>query len=120
LLNNVTKKQRKFLSQLELEGWTCKYTPRKEGGCFFGLYYKNIWPEECLELSVNSFEELAERIDDWYESYDPDYETYLWLGPDGHGRNGAPYHIRELLDHFEEYEEKLKELSRKFYCFVHY
>lgn len=114
----LTKKQRKFLSQLELEGWTCEYTPRKEGGCFFGLYYKEIWPEECLELSVNSFEELAEEIGKYYENFDPEYETYLWLGPDGHGQCGAPYSMRDLLAHFDEWDEKLHSLSRKFYDFV--
>lgn len=36
---------------------------------------------------------LVTDVHDYWEGYDPDYEAYLWIGEDGHGKNGAPYHI---------------------------
>lgn len=46
----------------------------------------------------------------YYEDFDPDYETYLWIGDDGHGRNGAPYHIKDIVSDMEEAEEQICEL----------
>ena len=46
----------------------------------------------------------------YYEDFDPDYEAYLWIGDDGHGKNGAPYHIKDIVADMEEVEEKIYEL----------
>lgn len=43
----------------------------------------------------------------YYEDFDPDYEAYLWIGDDGHGRNGAPYHIKDIVSDMEEAEEQI-------------
>lgn len=44
------------------------------------------------------------------DGFDPDYETYIWLDSDGHGKNGAPYHIKDLLKDNEERLEILNNL----------
>lgn len=54
---------------------------------------------------IDFMKELLSYIDD----FDPDYETYLWLDTNGHGKNGAPYHIRDIL---EDNEERLKILKK--------
>ena len=41
-------------------------------------------------------ENFLQELEKYYEAYDPDYEAYPWIGPDGHGKNGAPYHIKTL------------------------
>ena len=46
----------------------------------------------------------------YYEDFDPDYEAYLWIGDDGHGRNGSPYHIKDIVSDMEEAEEQIYEL----------
>lgn len=46
----------------------------------------------------------------YYEDFGPDYEAYLWIGDDGHGRNGAPYHIKDIVSEMEEAEEQIYEL----------
>lgn len=46
----------------------------------------------------------------YYEDFDPDYEAYLWIVDDGHGRNGAPYHIKDIVSDMEEAEEQIYEL----------
>lgn len=49
----------------------------------------------------DTFEELLERIKSYHDDFDIDYETYIWLDNDGHGKNGAPYHIKDLLEDME-------------------
>ena len=55
-------------------------------------------------------EELIESIYSVYEGYDVSYETYIWLDNTGHGRNGAPYELRDVLEDMEACEEMLLSL----------
>ena len=41
---------------------------------------------------------------------DRDYEAYLWIGNDGHGKNGAPYHIKDIVSDMEEAEKQIHDL----------
>lgn len=57
--------------------------------------------------NINS---LIEDIDDYFENYDVDYETYIWLDHNGHGKNGAPYRMRAVLEDVEATEKMIEEL----------
>lgn len=46
----------------------------------------------------------------YYEGFDPDEEAYLWIGDDGHGRNGAPYHVRDIVADMEVAEGMVLDL----------
>ena len=48
--------------------------------------------------------------EDYYNAFDADEETYLWLDDNGHGKNGAPYHMRDVLDDMEAVEDMIGEL----------
>ena len=39
-----------------------------------------------------------------------DYEAYLWIGNDGHGKNGAPYYIKDIVTDMEEAEKMIETL----------
>lgn len=41
---------------------------------------------------------LADRVYGHYEDFDVSEETYLWLDNTGHGKNGAPYELEDLLN----------------------
>lgn len=53
---------------------------------------------------------LIESVNDYYEGYDPDEEALLWVGPDGHGRNGAPYRLSDIIKDMEQAESMVNEL----------
>lgn len=55
---------------------------------------------------------LLEDIKRYYEGFDVDEEAYLWIGPDGHGRNGAPYHIKDIVSDMEAAEEMIYQLYK--------
>ncbi len=59
------------------------------------------------ELSNNDPSTLIENIKTYYEDFDPDQEAYHWIGEDGHGRNGAPYHIKDIVNDMEAVEEMI-------------
>lgn len=59
---------------------------------------------------------LVKSLYDGWQAYDPDEEASYWIGPDGHGKNGAPYRISDIVKDMEEAEsqyEKLYEEMRK-------
>ena len=48
---------------------------------------------------------LIEDVDNFYEDYDPDAEAMLWVGSDGHGKNGAPYRLTDVVKDMEQCEQ---------------
>ena len=52
-------------------------------------------------LHEDMAEAYARELREYADSYDPDEEAALWIGPDGHGKAGAPYRLRDLLDDME-------------------
>ena len=64
----------------------------------------------CAEMKDNAPDTLLKEIEQYYEDYDPDYEAYLWIGTDGHGKNGAPYHIKDIVSDMEAVDEMINTL----------
>lgn len=61
---------------------------------------------------------VAKAFDELYQNYDPEEETMLWVGPDGHGKNGAPYHLSDVLKDMESVEKDLESAKNKIKDFV--
>lgn len=53
---------------------------------------------------------LIKELDDYYEGYDPDAEAMLWIDSDGHGKNGAPYRLTDVVKDMEQCEQMIKSL----------
>ena len=104
----MEKNLRQVLMIAEREGWTvdidaeanrCELQKYSPAGKDFLISLEATTPDEFLN-------ELKER----YQNYDPSEEAYLWLGPDGHGKNGAPYDMKDLYEDMEACEEMMLEL----------
>ena len=76
-----------------------KYSP---AGQDFGFYIEK----------VGSIEELADKIYDQYNEYDVSEAAYLWLDESGHGKNGAPYDMKEVYEDMEACEQNILELYK--------
>lgn len=91
----------------------CKGTnwePEREDDNSYGFQWLGGDYDGYITLSGDTIEELAEDAYAAYDNFDVDEETALWIGEDGHGKNGAPYHIRDILEEFESYEKDLENL----------
>lgn len=62
------------------------------------------------EMKCADLDSLITEIDSFYEDFDVDYETYIWLDKFGHGMNGAPYRLRTVLEDTEAIEKMIEEL----------
>ena len=64
--------------------------------------------------------DMEDNIDDFienkytcYDTFDVSYETYLWLDDTGHGRNGAPYDMRDLYNDMETCKNNIYKLYQE-------
>lgn len=62
------------------------------------------------ELTDEDPKTLIRSIKEYYDSFDADAEAYVWIGGDGHGKNGAPYHIKDIVNDMETTAEMVYEL----------
>ena len=58
--------------------------------------------------------DIIDRIKEYIDDFDVDYEAYLWIGADGHGKNGAPYHIKDIVSDMEDARDSMKKLVQAF------
>lgn len=54
--------------------------------------------------------ELAHNIYEYWDNYDVSYEASLWIGEDGHGKNGAPYDLKDIYEDMEGVKNMINDL----------
>lgn len=65
-------------------------------------------------FELDSTEDLLEQIFDIWQNFDPCTQTMLWLDNLGHGKNGAPYYMGDVLKDMEEIDSELEKLYKTF------
>ena len=61
-------------------------------------------------MKGGGLESLITDIEEYYEGFDADSEAYLWLDGNGHGKKGAPYHMKDVLADMEAAEDMVCKL----------
>lgn len=54
--------------------------------------------------------DLAHNIYEYWDNYDVSYEASLWIGEDGHGKNGAPYDLKDIYEDMEGVKNMINNL----------
>lgn len=63
-----------------------------------------------VEYDSGDVNGLINTIEAYYESYDPSEEASYWIGDDGHGKNGAPYDLADILEDMKECKNNIRGL----------
>lgn len=105
--------QDKIIRTAEEQGWTA--TIEEQNGSQLTFNFAKFTPQgQDFSFTAETFDNdpdvLLENIFDYYQVYDPDYEAYLWIGKDGHGHNGAPYHIADIVADMKAAEDMIFQL----------
>lgn len=69
-----------------------------------------VFAIQCEEKSLQSF---VIQLENYLKNFDVDYKTSIWIGKDGHGINGAPYHIKDILEEMYLAKEQIAILLHK-------
>lgn len=95
-------------------GWSVTISKNLNGSVDVNFHTNTRFGQDlncCVTLKGEGYQSLVGEIQKWYEGYDPEEETMLWLDDCGHGKNGAPYHMRDVLSDMEDAESRLEELA---------
>lgn len=82
-----------------------------ENGNFELEKYSPAGQDFIISITAESLQEFIDEIYERYSNFDPGEEAYLWLDESGHGKNGAPYDMKDLYEDMEACEEMIRELS---------
>lgn len=63
-----------------------------------------------FSFCIDKNKDIAEEVYDYYEGYDPSEEAILWCDSSGHGKRGAPYHLKDIIADMEEVEAMILKL----------
>ena len=107
----------KIIEVAEANGWSVYIEDESEGNiCFdFGKYSPAGQDfHVSAELENNEPDTLTDNLYARYSDFDVSSETYLWLDNDGHGKNGAPYDMKDLYEDIEACQEMIMDLYNIF------
>lgn len=102
---------------IEAEGWSIV----SDKSDYIELQIFSPAGEDCSPMfwveGENNINGLLSSLNHYIEYYDIDNEVYIWLDNSGHGMDGAPYHIEDILNDKKWFLNKLKELKDELECF---
>lgn len=108
--------QQEFIGRIieiaESQGFSVDYKINSKTVEFTFSLYTNFGQDFSFEATMkdNNIYTLIQEVNDYYEGYDPDEEAMLWVGPDGHGKNGAPYRLTDVVKDMEQCEQMMSNL----------
>ena len=116
----MDKKFEKIYEIAEREGWQVDsyYVDEKEATVSFSFKkYSPAGRDLSFEVYVPNeededivYENVADAIYTYLQGFDVCYETYIWLDETGHGRNGAPYDMKDLYEDMQACEDMTHDL----------
>lgn len=101
----------------QVKGWAVDTTDN--GNDLAYIFFQRYSPagqdfNMSIEMLANDPKEFLKNLDDYYENFDPDSEALYWCDKEGHGINGAPKRLKDIIIDFEEIEKEIKELLEVF------
>lgn len=97
----------RLLDKIKANGWSIS---DYGNGSFYFSKYSPAGQDFGFEVEGDDLDELASNIYNYYDDFDVSYETYLWLDESGHGKNGAPYDMKDLYEDMQACEDFIMEL----------
>lgn len=109
--------QQKITEIAEILGWSVDFSESQNGKTDVNFAKYTFYGQDfnfSVELEDDDMEAFIDNIHEYYENFDVDEEAYIWIGSDGHGKNGAPYHIADIVKDMEEAEVMMADLYEAF------
>lgn len=98
----------------ENKSWSVSFETDQEKGIVVCEFSKYTPAGQDFSFSVamkeNSLDSLVADMEEYYEGFDVDSEAYLLLDDNGHGKNGAPYRMKDVLEDMEVAEKYIESL----------
>ena len=114
----ITEEQIQRITDIAQEkGWSVNVEDKNETRVLFEFQRYTKYGQDFLfnaDMQGEDIDSLIANVKEYYEGFAPDYAAYLRRGDDGHGKTGAPYHIKDIVADMEDAEEQIYELLQAF------
>lgn len=110
---NIKEKIQKVTDIAHSNGWSVNVEDKNESNILFEFQRNTKHGQDFnfyAEMSDEEIDTLISGIRQYFKDFDSDYEASLWIGDDGHGKCGAPYHIKDIVSDMEDAEVRIYEL----------
>lgn len=114
----MEQKLEKLITKIgEKKGWSVNFS--ENGDKYIYVCFQRYSPEGqdfnmSIEIVDNDPEFFLQNLTDYYEDFNPDKEALQWCDEEGHGRNGAPKRLKDIIIDFEKIEKKIEELAMEY------
>ena len=106
----MTRKQ--IEKAAEEAGWNVTIGKREDGGYDIDFQmYTDFGQDRNEPFYVQKLEDIKSEVYDRYQNFDPSEEAALWIDESGHGKNGAPHDMEDVLNDMKDVEQALENLS---------
>lgn len=113
----MTRKQ--IEKAAEATGWNVTIAKRdkKYGGGYTIEFqmYTDFGQDVNETFYVKNLEDIKHEVYERYQNFDPSEEASIWLDDTGHGKNGAPHDMEDVLKDMKEVEGALANLCNALY-----
>lgn len=116
----MDKKFEKIYEIAQSEGWQIDFFYVSEKNSEVSLSFEKYSPagkdfyfEVCVRNEEDEdifFDYFKHAIYKYWEGFDVCYETYIRLDETGHGRNGAPYDMKDLYEDMQACADMIHDL----------
>lgn len=108
----------KIFEVIEHNNWGVEVVTEDENNIQLELErYSSTGHDFVIDIEVEKSNDIIKEknniiteLQKYYDSYDVSYETYLYLDNTGHGKDGAPYDMKDVYEDLESCKEMLQEL----------
>ena len=105
---------KKFIEKIEGLDWNVEANEEENGKIILELSkYSPAGQDFNIQIQGETVDELLDDLYEIYTNFDVSEEAYLWLDDTGHGRNGAPYDMRDLYNDMEACEKMILDLHNE-------
>jgi hypothetical protein len=106
----VTKMNKKDINKVTKISESLDWSVIIDGNEFEFEKWSPAGQDFIMSITANNIDELIDELYEKYDNYDPSEEAYLWLDDSGHGKNGAPYDMKDVYEDMEACQEMILEL----------
>ena len=96
----MNKELKKLLTEAKKSGWT---VTQEDGNVYDFGWWSPAGQDFHIQVDTeNDVGYFLHNLYSVYNDFDVSVETYLWLDDTGHGRNGAPYDMKDVYEDMEK------------------
>lgn len=112
-MNILMAMRERVIEVAEENGWSVNMTSNDEDNFTYEFSKNSPAGQDfsfCADMEDNDVSSLIDNIYERYNDYDCSSETYIWLDNTGHGKNGAPYDMKDVYEDMEACAQMMLDL----------